>query len=92
LLIQVGVRHHSHVMRSSTSSLTRARDRSIKRLGYRDLTGVLLVCRNVVVQLLRLLRKRSSNILALGLLGHELNDCSLKLKDLVLDLAVLSRC
>jgi hypothetical protein len=74
---------------SSNSFLLGARDRSIQRLSDRDLTSVLLVRRNVVVQLFGLGRKIIGYILALSLLSHELNDCSLELQNFVLDLSVL---
>ena len=76
---------------TSSSSVTSARDGSVKRLGNRDLTGSGGILLNVVVELRHLLRKFvGDRIVALGLLSLKLDDSGHELQDLVLDLSVLS--
>lgn len=55
----------------------------------RSLTSLSNILSNVVVELLLLFRKLVGNVLALGLLGLELDYGSLELEDLVLYLAAL---
>jgi hypothetical protein len=64
-------------------------DRSIKRHSSTSLSSILLVRRNIVVQLRRLLRKLSSHILTLRLLRLKLNNGRHQLEHLVLYLTVL---
>jgi hypothetical protein len=64
-------------------------NRRIKRYRRARLPRILLIRRNIVIQLLRLIRKLGSYVITLGLLGLELNNGRHQLEDLVLYLAVL---
>ena len=71
--------------------LATTRDGGSKWLRNGHLTGSLDIQSNIVVELLRLLCKRSGNILTLRLLRLELEDGGHQLQDLVLDFAILQQ-
>jgi hypothetical protein len=90
LAARSSVTHGSVSTRSRTpKSRTRTRNRRIKRQGSASLARSSLIQGNVVVELLLLLGQLVRYVVALGLLGLELEDRGFEFEDLVLDLAVL---
>lgn len=71
------------------SNLLAPRNRSIKRLSNRNLARRLRIQRNIIIQLLRLIRKFCRHIVALRLLSLEFDDGGHELEHFILDFAVL---